>query len=178
MDTNYSWYIIQVAPGSEKRVKETIVEQARKKEISHFFEQILIPSIEVPEMKKGKKILVEKKTMPGYIFLRIVMNDQSWQLVRAVPKVLNFLGDGKNPKAISEQEVKNTFNQLEEAAQKIGRNIEFTRGESVEITEGPFAFFTGNVEEIDEQKEKLTVFVKIFGRDTSIEVNFSQVKKK
>ena len=75
MDTNYSWYIIQVAPGSEKRVKETIVEQARKKEISHFFEQILIPSIEVPEMKKGKKILVEKKTMPGYIFLQMIMNE-------------------------------------------------------------------------------------------------------
>ncbi|MCF8462823.1 MAG: transcription termination/antitermination protein NusG [Rickettsiaceae bacterium] len=178
MDKNYNWYIIQVAPGSEKRVKETIIEQARKKDMSDCFEQILVPSIEMPETKKGKKVLVEKKTMPGYIFLRMLMNDDSWHLVKSAPKVLNFLGDGKNPTIVSEQEIRKTFSQLEEAAQTVSRNIEFMRGDNVEITEGPFAFFAGTIEDVDEKKNKLTVFVKIFGRDTSIEVSFNQAKKK
>jgi transcriptional antiterminator NusG len=177
MNANYQWYIIQVTAGSEKKVKESILEQAAKKNISASFKDVIIPVIQVPELKRGKKVLTEKKTMPGYVLLCMELNDDSWHLVRAIKKVVCFLGENNKPKAISEKEINNIFSGLEVAAKKVSFNATFEKGSIVDIIDGPFASFSGEIEEVDDEKEKLKIIVKILSRVIPIELNFDQVKK-
>ena len=177
MTENYKWYIIQVTAGSEKKVKESILEQATKNNTLASFKDIVIPVINVPETKRGKKVLTEKKTMPGYVLLCMDLNDASWHLVRAVKKVVCFLGESNKPKALTEKEIANIFSGLEVAAKKVSFNSTFEKGAILEIIDGPFASFTGEVEEVDDEKEKLKIIVKIFSRVITMELNFDQVKK-
>jgi transcriptional antiterminator NusG len=177
MSEKFEWYIIQVSAGSEKKVKEAILETAAKKNLLDLFKEIVIPIIEVPEIKRGKKVLVEKKTMPGYILLNMVITNESWHLVRSVKKVVCFLGENNKPKAISEKEISNIFSGLEIAAKKVSFTKSFEKGIVVEIMDGPFASFSGEIEEVDEEKEKLRISVKILSRVIPIELNFNQVKK-
>lgn len=177
MTENYKWYIIQVTAGFEKKVKESILEQATKNNTLASFKEIVIPVINVPEIKRGKKVLVEKKTMPGYVLLCMDLNDSSWHLVRAIKKVVCFLGENNKPKAISQKEIDNIFSSLEAAEKKVSFDESFEKGSVVEIVDGPFVSFAGEVEEIDLEKEKLKVIVKILSRVITIELSFNQVKK-
>ncbi len=170
------WYIIHTLSGSEKRVKQMILDQIEKKSMSEFFEDIVVPVIEIPEVKRGKSVKTERKFIPGYILIKMHMTDKSWHLVKNVPKISGFLGN-KSPQALTEAEVQNIFSQLETEIKEANTSRLYDIGESVIVTEGPFETFTGIVEEIDNEKQKLRVSISIFGKATPIGLNFTQVKK-
>jgi transcriptional antiterminator NusG len=170
------WYIIHTLSGSEKRVKQMILDQIEKKNMSEFFEDIVVPVIEIPEVKRGKSVKTEKKFMPGYVLIKMHMTDQSWHLVKNVPKISGFLGN-KFPQALTEAEIKNIFSQLETERKEANTSRLYDIGESVIVTEGPFETFSGVVEEVDSEKQKLRVSISIFGKATPIGLNFTQVKK-
>lgn len=171
------WYIIHTLSGSEKRVKQMILDQIEKKNMSEFFEDIVIPVIEVPEVKRGKSIKTEKKFIPGYILIKMRMTDESWHLIKNVPKISGFLGSKTTPQALTEKEVQNIFSQLETERNEVNISKLYDIGELVVVTEGPFETFTGIVEEIDSEKQKLRVSISIFGKATPIGLSFTQVKK-
>ncbi|MDF2965865.1 MAG: transcription termination/antitermination protein NusG [Rickettsiaceae bacterium] len=174
---SYRWYIIHTISGSEKKVKQAILEQAKKKAMDSLFEEIVIPAIEVPELKKGKQILTEKKFMPGYMLIKMDMTDDAWHLVKSTPKVTGFLGSGNRPFPVSEKEVANIFSQLENKAKDVGSATLFDIGEVVKVIDGPFESFSGSVEDVDYEKTRLRVSVTIFGRSTPIDLTFNQVEK-
>lgn len=177
MSQQHKWYIIHILSGSEKLIKQTILEQAAKKELSHMFGEIVIPVVEVPEVKRGKRVKSEKKIMPGYMFVQMELNDDTWHLVQNVPKVTGFLGGGAKPRAVPENQVRAVFEQLETKAKDVNATKLYDIGEKVMVTDGPFESFTGVVEEVDIEKGKLKVSVSIFGRATPIDLSFNQVKK-
>ncbi|MCC2646511.1 MAG: antitermination protein NusG [Rickettsiaceae bacterium] len=174
---SYRWYIIHTISGSEKKVKQAILEQAKKKGMESLFEEIVIPAVEVPELKKGKQILTEKKFMPGYMLVKMDMTDEAWHLVKSTPKVTGFLGSGNRPFPVSEKEVATIFAQLENKAKDVGSTKLYDVGEMVKVIDGPFESFSGAVEEIDYDKTRLRVSVTIFGRSTPIDLTFNQVEK-
>lgn len=171
------WYIIHILSGSEKLIKRTILEHAAKKGLSHMFGEVVIPSVEVPELKRGKQVKTEKKIMPGYMFVQMDLNDDTWHLVQNVPKVTGFLGSGSKPRPVPESEVQGVFEQLETKAKDVTATKLYEVGEKVVVTDGPFESFTGLVEEVDAEKGKLKVSVSIFGRATPIDLSFAQVRK-
>ncbi len=171
------WYVIHTASGSEKRVKQMILDQVAKKNMSEFFEDIVVPVIEVPEVKRGKQVKAEKKFMPGYILIKMTMTDDSWHLVKSVTKVTGFLGGKSSPTPLSEAEVQNIFNKLESESKDAEISKLYEIGETVIVTDGPFETFTGVVEEIYHDKNRLRVSISIFGKATPIELNFTQVRK-
>jgi transcriptional antiterminator NusG len=171
------WYIIHTVSGSEKGVKKIIEDQILKNRMSDFFKEIVVPVIEVPEIKKGKKILAEKKFMPGYILIKMKMSDESWHLVRSVPKVTGFLGSKTAPQSLSENEVKRIFYQLEDASKTASLSSMFYVGDKVQVIDGPFDSFSGLIEEVNIEEQKLKVAVSIFGKATPIELGFTKVKK-
>ena len=171
------WYILHTVSGSEKGVKRLIEDQIAKKKMSEYFEEIVVPVVEVPEIKKGKKVITEKKFMPGYVLIKMKMTDESWHLVKSVPKTTGFLGSKTNPQALSEAEIQGVFKQLE--AESVSANISslYNVGDKVQVIDGPFDTFSGVVEEIDADAQKLKISVSIFGKETPIELSFTQVKK-
>jgi len=171
------WYILHTVSGSEKGVKRLIEDQIAKKKMSEYFEEIVVPVVEVPEIKKGKKVITEKKFMPGYVLIKMKMTDESWHLVKSVPKTTGFLGSKTNPQALSEAEIQGVFKQLE--AESVSANISslYNVGDKVQVIDGPFDTFSGVVEEIDADAQKLKISVSIFGKATPIELSFTQVKK-
>ncbi len=171
------WYVIHTLSGSEKRVKQMILDQIAKQGMSEFFEDIVVPVIEVPEVKRGKNVKTEKKFMPGYILIKMNMTDDSWHLVKSVTKVTGFLGGKSTPQALSEKEIQNIFSKLEAETKDARVSKLYEIGESVIVTDGPFETFTGVIEEIDYDKNRLRVSISIFGKATPIELNFTQVKK-
>ncbi len=173
----YQWYIIHTNAGAERKIKEDILIQATKRNMGSIFNNIVIPSIQVPGILRGKHVNVEKKLMPSYILIHMEMNDESWHLVSSIPKVTGFLGNN-SPKSIPEDEVKKILNRLQEKAEEISSHTSFEIGETIEVVDGPFDSFVGTIEEIDNEKSKLKVSVTIFGRSTPVELNFNQVKKK
>lgn len=175
--SQHKWYIIHILSGSEKFIKQTINERAAKKGISHMFGDIIIPVVEVPEVKRGKQVKSEKKIMPGYMFVQMDLNDETWHLVQNVPKVTGFLGSGSKPRPVPESEVRLVFEQLETKAKDAHAAKLYEVGEKVTVTDGPFESFTGTVEEVDVEKSKLRVSVSIFGRATPIDLSFNQVAK-
>ena len=170
----FKWYIVHTTSNGEKRAKQSILENFEKKNLSNLLGDIIIPSVEISRMKRGKDVIHEKKIMPGYIIIKMILNDQSWQLVKSVPQVPNFLGD---PSPISENEVENILNQIKIQKQNSTSNDNYEIGEKVNIIEGPFDTFNGVIDEIEVNKSKLRVSVSIFGRLTPIDLNFSQVRK-
>ncbi|XVN42310.1 MAG: transcription termination/antitermination protein NusG [Candidatus Rickettsia vulgarisii] len=173
----HQWYVIHTASGSEKGVKQAILDQIAKQNMSEYFEDIVVPVIEVPEVKRGKNVKTEKKFMPSYVLIKMNMTDKSWHLVKSVPKVTGFLGSKDRPQPLSEREVQNIFSQLESEAKDARTSKLYEIGESVVVIDGPFDTFTGVVEEADYEKSRLKVSISIFGKATPIELNFTQVKK-
>lgn len=171
------WYIIQVVPGSEKKVCEDIKDQMQKKNLSHCVERIFVPSENHDAYRKGKKVSIERKVFPGYILIKMIMNEDSWHAVKRVNKVNNFLGAGDRPKPLPDAEVERIFQQIEEGAFMKQNALTFSLGDLVKVTDGPFESLVGTVEDVDVSKERLVVSVSIWGRATKIDLQFSQVTK-
>jgi len=171
------WYILHTVSGSEKGVKKMIEDQIVKKKMAEFFEEIVVPVVEVPEIKRGKQVLAEKKFMPGYVLIKMKMTDESWHLVKSVPKITGFLGSKTTPQSLSDDEVKRIFNQLEAESKTASVSSLYNVGDKVQVIDGPFDSFSGVVEEVDIEGQKLKVSVSIFGKATPIELSFTQVKR-
>lgn len=174
---NYNWYIVHTLSGSENKIKKAILDKAKKDGMDEYFEDIVIPAVEVPEIKRGKKVLVEKKIMPGYIMLHMNMTDKAWHLVKNVTRVTGFLGGENKPQPVPEREIKSIFEQIESKSHNIASSMVFEVGETIKVIDGPFESFTGSIEEIDVEKERLRVSVSIFGRATPIDLSYQQVEK-
>jgi transcriptional antiterminator NusG len=171
------WYVLHVYSGFEAKVAEAIRDKALKQGIQDRIEDIMVPTEEVVEIKRGQKVNSERKVFPGYVLAKMDMSDQIWHLVKDTPKVTGFLGGGNKPVPISEKEAARLMTQLQEGIEKPRAAITFEIGEKVKVMEGPFATFEGLVEEIDEAKGRVKVSVSIFGRATPVELEFSQVEK-
>lgn len=176
--SNAKWYIVHAYSGFEKKVALTIKEQAAQKGLTEFFEEVTVPVEDVVEMRRGKKVATERKFFPGYVLVKMVMNDDTWHLVKSIPKVTGFLGGGGNrPQPISNREADAIFAQVREGMERPKNTVVFESGEQVKIVDGPFESFVGIVEEVDEEKERLKVSVSIFGRPTPVDLQYTQVEK-
>ena len=172
------WYIIHAYSGFESKVKESILAEAERMGLSQLVEQVEVPTETVTEVKRGKKVQVERKFMPGYVLAKLSMNDDIYHLVKNTPKVTGFLGSSGKPQAISEGEAARYFGAQKEAeaAPKHKVNVDYEIGDSVKVLDGPFASFNGVVEELDFEKNRVKVSVSIFGRATPVELDFEQVE--
>jgi transcriptional antiterminator NusG len=172
------WYIIHTLSGSENRIKQLILDQVLKRDMGKFFDDVVIPVIEVSEIKRGKTVKVEKKFMPGYILIKMEMTDASWHLVKNVSKkITGFLGSKSRPQPLTEEEVQRIFSQLETEKKGVDASKLYMAGETVVVIDGPFDTFSGVVEAVDNEKLRLRVAVSIFGKATPIDLAFSQVQK-
>ena len=171
------WYIIHVYSGFEKKVMQSIREQAQQQGLQQLFEEILVPMEEVVEVKRGKKVQAERKFFPGYVLVKMELNDETWHLVRNTAKVTGFLGPGGRPSPIPEQEADRIMRQMQEGIEHPRPLVTFMSGDQVRVSDGPFSSFSGVVEEVDDAKGRLKVSVSIFGRATPVELEYSQVEK-
>jgi len=177
MSAQARWYIIHVYSGFEKKVRESIMEQAEQKGMATMFEDALVPMEEIVEVRRGKKVQSERKFFPGYVLVKMFLNDESWSLVRNTAKVTGFLGAGGKPMPIPDIEAERVRHQMQEGIEHPKPTVAFLTGETVRVSDGPFASFSGVVEEVDESKGRLKVSVSIFGRATPVELEYSQVEK-
>jgi transcriptional antiterminator NusG len=174
---NPRWYVIHTYSGSENRVAQLIKEQAVKQGLEDCFEEIVIPTEEVLEIKNGEKINSSKKYLPGYILIKMVMNDETWHLTKNIPRVSGFLGIKGQPSPVSEAEVKRILKQAMESVDNPREDMVLEIGDQVKVNDGPFASFSGFVEEIEEDKKRIKVSVMVFGRPTPITLEYVQVEK-
>jgi transcriptional antiterminator NusG len=171
------WYIVHCYSGFEKKVAQSIKEQAAVQGLEEMFENVLVPSEEVVEMRGGRKVSSERRFFPGYVLVKMEMTDQTWHLVRNTPKVTGFLGSGSKPMPIPDAEAERVMSQVQEGVERPRPSIIFEIGETVRVADGPFTSFNGTVQEVDEERARLKVAVSIFGRATPVELEYSQVEK-
>jgi len=172
------WYVLHVYSGFENKVSEAIHEKARKLGLEDHVGEIMVPTEEVVEVRRGQRVNAERKFFPGYVLAKLDMTDQVWHMIKDTPKVSGFLGAGGNkPVPISEEEAQAILQQVQEGIERPRPSVTYDIGEEVKVTDGPFASFNGTVEEIDEEKAKLKVSVSIFGRATPVELEYAQVEK-
>ena len=172
------WYIVHAYSGMEKAVERNITERIMRAGMENKFGRILVPTEEVVEIKNGQRKTTERRLFPGYVFVEMVMDDDTWHLVKHTNKVTGFVGGAKNrPAPISEAEVQKIVSQMQEGTDKPRHKVEFMVGELIRVKEGPFTDFNGSVEEVNYEKSRVRVSVMIFGRATPVELEFGQVEK-
>jgi transcription termination/antitermination protein NusG len=171
------WYIVHTYSNFEKKVMEDIKKQVVQKRLDEMFEQIIVPTEEVIEIRRGRRIKSERRFFPGYVLVKVDLTDEAFHLIKNTPKVTGFLGSGLKPVPITDAEANRILNQVAEGVEKPKTAIHFEIGEQVKVADGPFASFTGQVEEVDEERSRLKVAVSIFGRPTPVELEYAQVEK-
>ena len=171
------WYIVHAYSNFEKKVAESIREKAEQKGLSDLFEEILVPMEKVTEVRRGRKVEAERKFFPGYVLVKMDMTNEAFHLIKDTPKVTGFLGADQKPVPIPEREALRIINQVQEGVDRPKPSITFEVGEQVRVSDGPFASFSGLVEEVDDERARLKVAVSIFGRATPVELEFGQVDK-
>ena len=176
-DDGMSWYVIHTYSGYERKVKQSLEERIRTLELGDQVAELLIPTEDIVEMKAGKKVVTAKKFFPGYLLIRMEMNDRLWHVVKNTPRVTGFVGSGRKPIPLPQDEVDKIVNRMEESVEAPKPKFQFRKGESVRIIDGPFTNFTGKVDEVDARRNTLKVMVSIFGRNTPVELDFFQVEK-
>jgi len=175
--TAKQWYIVHTYSGFEGKVKESLRQRAEAMGMAEVIDEILIPTEEVVEVRDGKKTKSTRKFFPGYVLVRMEMSDEAWHVVKNTPRVTGFVGTGNKPVPLSDEEVDRIIKQVSVAAKKPKPKLEYRIGETVKIMDGPFSNFTGQVEEINEDRSTLKVMVTIFGRATPVELGFLQVER-
>ena len=171
------WYVVQVYSGFEQKISDSIMEQATKKGLADDIEEIMVPTEEVVEVKRGQRVQTERRIFPGYILIKMDMSDPGWHLIKNTDKVTGFLGGGRKPVPISQKEAEAMMKHIQEGVDSPRPSVVYDIGEELRVTDGPFASFNGTVEEIDEANQKLKVSVSIFGRATPVELDYAQVEK-
>ena len=171
------WYIVHAYSNFEKKVAESIREQAKQRNLEDHFEQVLVPTETVVEVRRRRKVNAERKFFPGYVLVKMDLTDEVYHLIKNTPKVTGFLGTDNKPMPISEAEAQRILQQVQEGVERPKPSISFEIGENVRVSDGPFASFNGVVEEVDEGRSRVKVAVSIFGRATPVELEFGQVEK-
>ena len=171
------WYVLHVYSGFENKVAEAINEKARKLKLTERVGEIMVPTEEVVEVKRGQRVQAERKFFPGYVLAKLDLSDEVWHMVKDTPKVTGFLGASNKPSPITQREAEALMKQIQEGVDSPRPSVIFDIGEEVKVIDGPFASFNGIVEEVDEEKGKLKVSVSIFGRATPVELDYAQVEK-
>jgi len=172
-----SWYVVHTYSGFEQKARQALEEKVRSLGKQELISEVLVPSENVVEMKKGVKKTSSRKIFPGYILVRMELNDETWHIVKGIPKVTGFVGGGKTPPSVPDEEVARITKQISEGTLKPKPKVTFEKGESVRVVDGPFTNFNGMVDEVKPEKGKVKVLVSIFGRSTPVELDFIQVEK-
>ena len=175
--TECRWYVLHAYSGYEKKVADNIMEQSNKLGLSNFIEEISIPTQNIVEVKRGTRVNTERKFFPGYILIKMVLNDDTLHVIKNTPKLSGFLGTKGKPIPISNDEAKRISQQVIDGVERSRPAVMYDVGEQVKVIDGPFASFNGEIEQIDEEKARLRVAVSIFGRPTPVELEYSQVEK-
>ncbi|MBB43330.1 MAG: transcription termination/antitermination protein NusG [Rhodospirillaceae bacterium] len=171
------WYVVHVYSGFENKVAQSVREQVKKNGMEQLIKDVQVPTEEVVQVRRGAKVNSERKFFPGYVLVKMEMEDEAWHLIKDTPKVTGFLGSGGKPSPISNSEAERIMHQVQEGIDRPKPMIVFEVGEQVRVSDGPFSSFNGLVEEVDEEKARLKVAVSIFGRATPVELEYSQVEK-
>jgi transcriptional antiterminator NusG len=171
------WYIVHAYSNFEKKVQESIREQVKQRHLDALFDEILVPTEKVVEVRRGRKVDAERKFFPGYVLVKCELTDEAYHLIKNTPKVTGFLGADNKPMPISEAEAGRILHQVQEGIERPKPSVSFEVGEQVRVSDGPFASFNGIVEEVDDARSRLKVAVSIFGRATPVELEFGQVEK-
>ena len=171
------WYIVHAYTNFERKVAEAIKERAKQANLDQLFEEIVVPTEEVVEVRRGRKVQSERKFLPGYVLVKMQMTDAAFLLIKNTPKVTGFLGSDNKAIPISDEEAQRMLHHVKSGVERPRSTVTFEIGETVKVADGPFASFSGKVEEVDEERTRLKVAVSIFGRETPVELEFAQVEK-
>ncbi|MEO5668496.1 MAG: transcription termination/antitermination protein NusG [Bdellovibrionota bacterium] len=174
---NLKWYIVHAQSGLENKAKTALLERAKRLGKEDFFGEVLIPTESVVELKKGQRKSSQRRFLPGYMLVQMVLNEETWHIVKDTPRISGFIGNARNPPPVPEAEVLRISSQMEEGAAKPVAKYSFKDGDTVRVIDGPFSNFNGTVEEVKPEKNKLRVLVSIFGRATPVELDFIQVER-
>jgi transcriptional antiterminator NusG len=171
------WYIVHAYTNFEQKVADAIRDRAKQSGLEHLFEEIVVPTEDVVEVRRGRKVQTERKFLPGYVLVKMEMTDPAFLLIKNTPKVTGFLGTENKATPISDEEAMRILHQVREGVERPKPTVTYEIGEQVRVADGPFASFQGHVEEVDEERARLKVAVSIFGRPTPVELEFAQVEK-